>query len=58
MMACLNYARARGRKMILRDKGVGLLKLLAKDKTISISTICDRFGISRRTYYNYLKIFR
>lgn len=60
-MAGLNSARARGivggRKKILSDKDVVLLRALANDKTISISTICEKFGISRKTYYNYLKNF-
>ncbi|MBP7562291.1 MAG: recombinase family protein [Candidatus Cloacimonetes bacterium] len=60
-MAGLNSARARGivggRKKLLSDKDVILLKALASDKTIPISAICERFGISRKTYYNYLKNF-
>jgi len=58
-MAGLNSARARGivggRKKRLSDKDVAMLRNLANDKTISISVICNRFGISRKTYYNYLK---
>jgi len=59
-MAGLNSARARGivggRKKRLSDKDVAMLRNLANDKTIPISTICEKFGISRKTYYNYLKI--
>jgi len=58
-MAGLNSARARGivggRKKHLNDKDVSMLRNLANDKTIPISTICEKFGISRKTYYNYLK---
>jgi len=58
-MAGLNSARARGivggRKKLLSDKDVEMLRTLANDKTIPISTICEKFGISRKTYYNYLK---
>jgi len=58
-MAGLNSARARGivggRKKRLSDKDVAMLRTLANDKMIPISVICERFGISRKTYYNYLK---
>lgn len=58
-MARLNSARARGivggRKKLLSNKDVALLRSLANDKTTPISTICEKFGISRKTYYNYLK---
>jgi len=57
-MAGLNAARARGktggRKKLLNDKDIKILKKLAKDKDISISEICERFKISRKTYYNYI----
>ncbi|HOD53073.1 MAG TPA: recombinase family protein [Candidatus Cloacimonadota bacterium] len=58
-MAGLNSARARGivggRKKRLSDKDVEMLRTLANDKMTPISVICNRFGISRKTYYNYLK---
>ncbi len=57
-MAGLNSAIARGivgdRKKLLGGKDVALLKTLANDKIIQISTIFEKFGISRKTYYNYL----
>jgi len=57
-MAGLNSARSRGivggRKKKLSEKDVAMLRNLANDKTISISSICEKFSISRKTYYNYI----
>jgi DNA invertase Pin-like site-specific DNA recombinase len=57
--AGLAAARARGRvggrKKALKEEDVKALRALSQDKTLSISQICSRLGISKATYYNYLK---
>ncbi len=57
--AGLAAARARGkvggRKKALKEEDVKALRALSQDKTLSIGQICLRLGISKATYYNYLK---
>jgi DNA invertase Pin-like site-specific DNA recombinase len=57
-MAGLAAARARGRKggrrPVLDDKKLRLLRSLAKDRDNSPGVICATFGISRATFYRYL----
>ena len=57
--AGLEAARARGRvggrKRSLDDGQVQMLRAMARDKGVSIATICKQFDISRPTYYKYLK---
>jgi len=57
-MAGLSAARARGkvggRKKLLNEKEIKLLKKIAEDKEISISQICQKFKICRKTFYNYV----
>jgi DNA invertase Pin-like site-specific DNA recombinase len=57
--AGLTAARARGksggRPKALTDKQVEMLRHLAADKDRSIKDICRTLGISRKTYYRYVK---
>lgn len=57
--AGLDAARARGRmggrKKAMDDKQVQMLRSLSQDKSLSIGSICKQLGISKATYYNYLK---
>jgi len=57
--AGLAAARARGkmggRKKLLDEKQVQMLRSLSQDKSLSIGNICKQLGISKATYYNYLK---
>ncbi len=58
-LAGLAAARARGRlggrKAKLNASDIRGLKALHKDHSISISAICQRFGISKTTLYRYLR---
>lgn len=58
-MAGLTAARARGRvggrKKALDEGQVKMLCSLSQDKTLSIGHICKQLGVSKATYYNYLK---
>ena len=57
--AGLEAARARGRtggrRKALTEKQVQHLRQLAADKTDSVEEICKTFGISRMTFYRYVK---
>lgn len=57
--AGLEAARARGRiggrKRSLDDGQVQMLRAMARDESVSVTNICKQFGISRPTYYKYLK---
>jgi DNA invertase Pin-like site-specific DNA recombinase len=57
--AGLTAARARGksggRPKALTDKQVQMLNNLAADRNNSIEDICKTLGISRMTYYRYVK---
>jgi DNA invertase Pin-like site-specific DNA recombinase len=57
--AGLTAARARGksggRPKALTDKQVQMLNKLAADRTNSVEEICKTLGISRTTYYRYVK---
>lgn len=57
--AGLQSARARGRiggrKKALNESQVKMLVQMSSDKTLSIADICRQFGISKASYYNYLK---
>jgi len=57
--AGLQAARARGRTggrpKALTDKQVDMLKQLAADKNRSVNEICQTLGISRKTFYRYVK---
>jgi len=61
--AGLEAARARGRKGG-RPKGLTAdaqlkaraVQSLSKDKNLGVGAICSQLGISRATYYNYLKV--
>ena len=57
--AGLQAARARGktggRAKALTEKQVEMLRHLAADKDRSIKDICQTLGISRRTFYRYVK---
>jgi len=57
--AGLQAARARGRsggrRKALTDKQVQQLKQLAADPNNSVEEMCKTFGISRMTYYRYVK---
>jgi DNA invertase Pin-like site-specific DNA recombinase len=57
--AGLTAARARGksggRPKALTDKQVEMLNRLAADRNNSIEDICKTLGISRMTYYRYIK---
>ena len=57
--AGLQAARARGRtggrRKALTEKQVQQLKQLAADKSSSVEEICKTFGISRMTFYRYVK---
>lgn len=57
--AGLAAARARGRvggrKKALKEEDVRALHALSQDKNLSIGHICQQLGISKATYYNYLK---
>jgi len=56
--AGLAAARARGkrggRKNVLNDKQVQILKSLSVNNSLSVGEICKQLGISKGTYYNYL----
>jgi DNA invertase Pin-like site-specific DNA recombinase len=57
--AGLTAARSRGksggRPKALSDKQVQMLNNLAADRSNSIEEICKTLGISRMTYYRYVK---
>jgi len=57
--AGLNAARSRGRTggrpKALTDKQVDMLHQLAADKNRSVDEICKTLGISRMTFYRYMK---
>ncbi|MBA2764511.1 MAG: recombinase family protein [Thermoleophilaceae bacterium] len=57
-MAGLASARARGRRggrrRVLDDKQVGLLRRLSRDPANAPGFICETLGISRATFYRYL----
>lgn len=57
-MAGLAAARARGRNggrpKTLTPQQIEIGQTLAKDKTRSVSSICEHLGISRTTYYRYI----
>jgi DNA invertase Pin-like site-specific DNA recombinase len=57
--AGLTAARARGksggRPKALADKQVEMLQKLAADRDRSVNEICKTLGISRKTYYRYVK---
>jgi|SRR5829696_6930352 len=57
--AGLQAARARGktggRPRALTEKQVEMLNKLASDKERSIQEICQTLGISRKTFYRYVK---
>jgi DNA invertase Pin-like site-specific DNA recombinase len=57
--AGLEAARARGivggRAKLLNSGQVKALKTMAADNSISIATIVETFGISKTTYYQYLR---
>lgn len=57
--AGLAAARARGitggRARLLNHQQVSALKKMAIDTTISVNTILQTFGISKSTYYDYLR---
>jgi DNA invertase Pin-like site-specific DNA recombinase len=58
-IAGLVSAKARGktggRKKALNDMQVKMLTQMASDKTLSVADICTQLGISKASYYNYLK---
>jgi DNA invertase Pin-like site-specific DNA recombinase len=58
-MAGLEAARSRGlvggRAKLLNQPQVLLLRKMSEDQTISLKTILESFGISKSTYYKYLK---
>jgi len=58
-MAGLQAARARGkrggRKPSLTKDQIILLHSLSTDKNVAVTSICRQLGISKGTYYNYLK---
>lgn len=59
--AGLKAARARGRKrgrpkISANDLKVKMAKKLSKNYNISIGEICKTLGISRGTYYRFLRI--
>ena len=57
--AGLAAARSRGnvggRKKLLNDKQTRMLRMMSTDKSLSVPDICKHFGISKASYYNYLK---
>ena len=57
--AGLSAARSRGRNggrpKALTEKQVQMLRNLAADRERSVESICKTFGISRKTFYRYLK---
>lgn len=57
--AGLASARARGkvggRKKALSEAQVKMLTQMAGDKTFSVADICRQFGISKASYYNYMR---
>jgi len=59
-LAGLTAARARGRKggrkpIISDDRRLQLVKQLAAEKSNSVAFICQTLGISRSTFYRYIK---
>jgi DNA invertase Pin-like site-specific DNA recombinase len=52
LMAARARGRSGGRKPALDDKQITEVKALMKDKSIEVSTIAKRYGISRATAYN------
>jgi DNA invertase Pin-like site-specific DNA recombinase len=57
--AGLASARSRGkvggRPKTLTPKQVQMLRNMAADKSLTVSDICNTFGIGRTTYYRYVK---
>jgi DNA invertase Pin-like site-specific DNA recombinase len=57
--AGLTAARERGktggRPKALTEKQVEMLRHLAADRNRSVNEICRTLGISRKTYYRYVK---
>jgi DNA invertase Pin-like site-specific DNA recombinase len=57
--AGLEAARARGRSggrpQVLTDKQIDMLRRLAADRNNTVDEIYRTLGISRRTYYRYVK---
>lgn len=47
--------RTGGRKRALSDAQIKMLTQMAGDKTLSVVDICKQLGISKASYYNYLK---
>ena len=56
LMAARARGKSGGRKQALDDKQVKEVKALMKDKSIEVSTIAKRYGISRATAYKYSKL--
>lgn len=54
----MKAARARGitggRPRVLDDKQIAQLRTLAADRSISVTSICDQFEISRSTFYKHV----
>ena len=55
LTAARSRGRTGGRRKVLTDRQVLQLKQLAADPTNSVTEICKTFGISRMTFYRYLK---
>jgi DNA invertase Pin-like site-specific DNA recombinase len=55
LQAARTRGRTGGRPKALTDKQVDMLRQLASDKDRSVDEICRALGISRRTFYRYIK---
>jgi DNA invertase Pin-like site-specific DNA recombinase len=55
-MAARARGRSGGRKPALDDKQIKEIGTLMKDKSIEVSTIAKRYGVSRATVCKYSKL--
>jgi DNA invertase Pin-like site-specific DNA recombinase len=56
LSAARSRGRSGGRPKALTDKQVQMLNNLAADRSNSIEDICKTLGISRTTFYRYVKV--
>jgi len=56
LLAARSRGRNGGRRKALTEQQVQQLVQLAADKTNSVKDICKTFGISRMTFYRYVKV--
>jgi DNA invertase Pin-like site-specific DNA recombinase len=55
LQAARSRGRTGGRPRVLTEKQVEMLRQLAADKNRSVNEICQTLGISRKTFYRYVK---